>query len=100
LVLDIGKDIRSLSDFKRHTSEFLEQMRGSGRPVVLTINGKAELVVQDALSYQELVDRVDELGALEGIKRGLGDIAAGRVTPLRRFEKDFRKKRGLPSRPR
>ena len=97
LVLDISKDIHSLSDFKRNTSEFLEQMRGSGHPVVLTINGKAELVVQDALSYQKLLDRVDELEALEGIKRGLADVEAGRVMPLRQFESEFREKRGLPS---
>lgn len=99
-MLDISKDIRSLSDFKRNTSEFLDQMRGSGRPVVLTVNGKAELVVQDALSYQKLLDRVDELEALEGIQRGLADVEAGRVTPLRQFEKEFREKRGLPGRSR
>jgi prevent-host-death family protein len=99
-MLDIAKDIHSLSEFKRNTSEFLDQMRGSGHPVVLTINGKAELVVQDAASYQKLLDRVDELEALEGIKRGLSDIEAGRVTPLRKFEREFRKARGLPSRPR
>lgn len=99
-MLDISKDIHSLSDFKRNTSEFLDQMRGSGHPVVLTINGKAELVVQDALSYQKLLDRVDELEALEGIKRGLADVEAGRVMALRQFEKEFRTKRALPSRSR
>ena len=91
----ISIDIHSLSDFKRNTGEFLERMRKSGHPVVLTINGKAELVVQDALSYQKLLDRVDELEALEGIKRGLADVEAGRVTPLKQFEKEFREKRGL-----
>ena len=99
-MLDISKDIHSLSDFKRNTSEFLDQMRGSGHPVVLTINGKAEIVVQDAASYQKLLDRMDQLEALEGIKRGLADVEAGRVTPLRKFEKEFRSKRGLHSRPR
>src|ERR1039457_1439719 len=99
-MLDIGKDIHSLSDFKRNTSEFLEQMRGSGHPIVLTINGKAELVVQDANSYQKLLDRVDEMDALEGIKRGLADVEAGRLTPLKKFEKEFRSKHGLQSRPR
>jgi predicted transcriptional regulator len=53
---------------------------------VFTINGKAELVVQEAASYLTLLDRVDELEALEGIKRGLADVADGRVTPLREFE--------------
>jgi PHD/YefM family antitoxin component YafN of YafNO toxin-antitoxin module len=95
-MLDIGKDIRSLSDFKRHTCEFLEQIRVSGDPLVLTINGKAELIVQDAASYQKLLRRVDELETLQGIKRGVADVEAGRVTPLREFEKEFRRNRGLP----
>lgn len=99
-MLDISKDIHSLSDFKRKTGELLEQMRGSGHPLVLTINGKAEIVVQDATSYQRLLERIYELEALEGIKRGLADVAAGRVTPLREFESEFRAKRGLPSPPR
>jgi len=38
-------------------------MRESGHPVVLTINGKAEIVVQDAASYQRLLDELDELQA-------------------------------------
>ena len=98
-MLDIGKDIHSLSDFKRKTSAFLERMRDSGHPVVLTINGKAELVVQDAASYQRLLDRVDETEALAGIKRGLAGVKAGRVTPRKEFEKEFRKKHGVSSRP-
>ena len=99
-MLDISNDIHSLSKFKRNTSEFLEQMRGNGHPLVLTINGKAELVVQDAASYQKLLDRVDELEAIEGIRRGLADVEAGRVTPLREFEKQFRTKHGIPRRAR
>jgi prevent-host-death family protein len=98
-MLDIGKDIHSLSDFKRKTSKFLDRMRDSGHPVVLTINGKAELVVQDAASYQRLLDRLDETEALAGIKRGLADVKAGRVTPLKEFEKEFRKKHGVSRRP-
>jgi prevent-host-death family protein len=97
-MLDIGKDIHSLSDFKRKTTEFLEQMRDSGHPLVLTINGKAEMVVQDAASYQRLLDRVDELEAMEGIQRGLADVQAGRTTSLRSFEKAFRRKHALPDR--
>ena len=98
--LDISKDIHSLSDFKRNTSEFLSQMRESGHPVVLTINGKAELVVQDAAAYQSLLDHLDELETLEGIKRGLASVAKGQVVALEEFEKKFRKKHGLPRRPR
>src|ERR1017187_2237801 len=98
--LDISKDIHSLSDFKRNSREFLEQMRETGNPVVLTINGKAEVVVQDAASYQKLLNYIDEMEALEGTKRGLADVEAGRGTPIEKFEKDFRKRHGIPRRSR
>ena len=98
--IDVSKDIHSLSDFKRKTTEFVAQMRVSGHPVVLTINGKAELVVLNATTYQGLVNQIDELEALEGIKRGLADVDAGLVTPLEDFEREFRKKHGLARRPR
>ena len=47
-MLDLANDIRSLSDFKRNTVDLLDRLRKTGHPLVLTINGKAELVVQDA----------------------------------------------------
>ena len=96
--ISISKDIHSLSDFKRKTPELLDQMRESGRPVVLTINGKAEIVVQDAASYQRLLDHMEEIETLAGIKRGLADVKAGRTTPLEKFEKEFRRKHGLQRR--
>ncbi len=70
-MLDLANDIRSLSDFKRNTLELLERLRETGHPLVLTINGKAELVVQDAEAYQALLDRVE---TIEGIQRGLADV--------------------------
>ena len=50
-MLDLANDIRSLSDFKRNTTDLLDRLRTTGHPLVLTINGKAELVVQDAEAH-------------------------------------------------
>jgi len=55
-MFDLSEDIHSLTDFKRQTLEFLERLRSTGRPVVLTVNGRAELVVQSVSSYQSLLD--------------------------------------------
>jgi prevent-host-death family protein len=63
--------IHSLSTFKRETAKLVRQMKKTKAPVVLTVNGKAELVVQDAESYQELLEAKDRMEAIEGIKRGL-----------------------------
>ena len=92
-MLDIANDIRSLSDFKRNTSELLERLKSTGSPLVLTINGKAEIVVQDAAAYQELVDRLE---SIEGIRRGLGDVKAGRTKPAREVFDRLRRKHGIP----
>jgi len=72
----LANDIRSLSDFKRTTAELLGRLRKTGYWLVVTINGKAELVVQDAAAYQALSDRVE---AIEGIQRGLADVKGGRT---------------------
>ena len=57
-MLNIRTDILPLTDFKRRTNEFVEQLRETGRPLVLTINGKPEIVVLDASAYQEIQDRL------------------------------------------
>ena len=95
-MIDISKDIRSLSDFKRNTTEFVREMKESGKPIVLTVNGRSELVVQDATSYQKLLELVDRLEAIEGIKRGLEDADARRGQPLEEAAEEIRQKLGLP----
>jgi PHD/YefM family antitoxin component YafN of YafNO toxin-antitoxin module len=94
-MIDLSKDIDSLSNFKRKTPDFLQRMRKSGRPVVLTINGKAELIVQDAASYQQLLELVDRLEAVKGIQRGLEDMAQGKSKPIAKIRQEKKKKYGL-----
>jgi prevent-host-death family protein len=58
-MLDITRDINSLSNFKRNTSEFMQQLKETGAPIVLTVNGMSEIVVQSVEAYQKLLDRID-----------------------------------------
>ncbi len=90
--LDLSKDIRSLTDFKRRTTSLVKRMKKTGHPVVLTVNGKAELVVQDAESYQKLLERIDRVEAVEGIRKGLADVQHGRTRPFRAALDDLRRK--------
>lgn len=92
-MLDLANDIRSLSDFKRNTVDLLDRIRKTGNPMVLTINGKAELVVQDAEAYQALLDRVE---TLEGIRRGVADVKAGRTKPAQQVFARLHRKHGVP----
>jgi prevent-host-death family protein len=92
-MLDIANDIRSLSDFKRNTSELLDRLKKTGNPLVLTINGRAEVVVQDAEAYQELLDRIE---TVEDLQQGLADVKAGRTKPAREVFNRVRRKHGIP----
>lgn len=75
-MLDL-RDIHSLSEFQRNTKEFLVRMKQNRGPVVLTVNGKAEVVVQNAESYQEMLDRLERAEALAAIRRGIQDFENG-----------------------
>jgi PHD/YefM family antitoxin component YafN of YafNO toxin-antitoxin module len=93
--MNLSRDIHSLTDFKKNTPAFLKQLKETGAPVVLTINGKAELVVQDAASYQKLLDVAEEAQVVEGIRRGLEDVKAGRTISLDEFKEHVRKTHGI-----
>lgn len=80
-MLDLNRDINSLSNFKRNTPEFLRQSKESGHPVVLTINGKAELVVQDPASYQKLIELADRAERMEALQASIAEMREGKVVP-------------------
>jgi prevent-host-death family protein len=94
-VLDITKDIQSLTTFRRQSGDFMKQLKKSKRPVVLTVNGKAAAVVQDAEAYQRLLDIAAMADEEEGIRQGLEDVKAGRTRPAREFFAEFEAKHGL-----
>jgi hypothetical protein len=87
------EDIRSLTDFQRNTKTHLKRLKNTGRPEVLTVNGKAELIVQDAAAFEEMID------AIRGIQRGLDEMAAGKGEPARKVLDRIRAKYKIPRSP-
>lgn len=84
------EDIRSLTDFQRNTKKHLKRLKETGRPEVLTVNGKAELIVQNAAAYEETLD------AIRGIQRGLEGMKAGTGKPARKALEEIRIKHKIP----
>ena len=70
-------------------------MKQTGEPIVLTVNGKAEVVVQDAKSYQQLLEKIERLEAIAGIKQGLADIESGETRPVAEFMQEMQDKHGI-----
>jgi len=94
-MLDITKDIQSLTTFRRRSGDFMKQLKKSKRPVVLTVNGKAAAVVQDADAYQHLLDIAARADAEEGIRQGLENAKEGKLRPARQFFDDFEAAHGI-----
>ncbi len=95
-MLDISSDIKPLSSFKRDSVTLIGQLKHTGRPVVLTINGKAEVVIQDAKSYQRLLELVDRAEAVVGIRKGLASMGRGEGIPAEKAFERLRKKHNIP----
>ena len=95
-MFDITRDIQSLTTFRRCSGDFMKQLKKTKRPVVLTVNGKAAAVVQDAEAYQRLLDIAARADAEEGIRQGLDDVAHSRTRPAREVFDEIRRKHAIP----
>jgi prevent-host-death family protein len=88
---DVNGDMNSLSNFKRNTSEFLRRLKETGHPIVLTVNGKAELVIQDTASYQKLVELAHRAEDLEITRRAVAEMKAGMGRPAAEMLADMQR---------
>ena len=96
IMFDIKKDIQAMTTFRRNPGKFMKYLKKTKKPLVLTINGKAEALVQDAEAYQRLLDIAAQADALEGIRQGVEDIEKGRVRPAREALEMFRRNHAIP----
>jgi len=76
--MDYGKQRRhmmeltqscSFSDFQRAPRKHVQRLKKSGKPEVLTLNGHAEVVIQSAKGYQQLLERADLLDSVKILRR-------------------------------
>jgi hypothetical protein len=81
---------RSLTDFQRNTKSHLKRLEATGRPEILTVNGKAGLIVQNAAAYADMID------AIRGIQRGLDSMSASQGEPARKVLDRIRAKHKIP----
>jgi len=88
MAFSITEDIRSITDLKRNTNSILKQINKTKRPVVLTVNGKAEVVLIDAKEYEKITGAFNLLKLLVPAEE---DMNTGRYKEARRFFKEFRR---------
>jgi prevent-host-death family protein len=98
-MIDLSRDIQSLADFRRKTSEFVKQLKETGSPVVLTVNGKPELVVQDAAAYQRLLELLEQSETVAVLRERLAAARQGQGRPVEEFFDELERKYGIAPEP-
>lgn len=89
------REMRSVTEFQRNMKEYVERLRKKKTPLVLTLNGRALLVVQDAESYQALLERLDRIETVDAIKEGVDEFTRGKGLPARKALEKLRIKHGV-----
>jgi len=89
------RDIHSLTDFLRNHKAHVTRLKETQAPEVLTVNGKAEVVVQDVASYQLMLDRLHHMETLAVIQAGMASGERGELKPAAQVLDEMRAKYGL-----
>lgn len=79
----VVKEIHPLTDFLRHHRAHLERLKTNHALEVLTVNGKAEIVVIDFESFQQMVIRLNEMETIEAIREGMEAVGRGEMKTAR-----------------
>ena len=87
-----SEDIRSVTDLKRHTRDILDQLHATGRPIILTVNGRADSVLLDVKVYEKHL-RAGNLAKL--LAPAEQDVEHGRTRSTREFVKEFKSARKI-----
>lgn len=85
--VSIMEDIKSVSDLKKKTNAIFKQMHRTGRPIVVTVNGKPDAVLLDVGIFEKKLKALN-LGAL--LAQAELDVKKGHVRQARDFLKEFK----------
>lgn len=70
------RDIQPVTEFRANAAQFIEQVRETGEPVILTQHGRSAAVLLDVDAYETMMD---ELELLRDVRQAEDDVAAGKV---------------------
>jgi prevent-host-death family protein len=89
----------TLSHFAQHAGEVAARVKETGRPVVLTVDGKEELVVMDIRAFRQVLEELlgdeDEAEMRAFLDRSIAADDAGDVVPAFEALDELARRHGL-----
>ena len=89
------RESHPLTDFLRNHKAHVTRLKETHAPEVLTANGKAEIVIQDAQSYQRMIERLQHMETVAAIQEGMPSVERGELKPATQVLDEMRAKYGL-----
>ena len=89
------REVRSVTEFQQNINEYVDRLKEKKTPLVLTVDGRAEPIVQDADSYQEILDRLERAETIAAIRTGIEQFDRGEGIALDKAENRLRTKHGF-----
>ena len=87
--------IDSITNFQKHAKDFVTRLEKTKEPLVLTVNGKAKLVLRDAEAYQSMLDELEHSRFIEAVRQGLRESEQGRGRSAEEVFAEMKVKYGL-----
>ncbi len=88
-------DIHSLTDFTRNAKAYIQHVKTTQSPMALTINGDAEVIIQDVASYQSMVDELAHRRFISAMRESEVAVNAGQTEDLDVAFAEIRSELGL-----
>ena len=88
-------NIHSLTDFNRNSKEYIQRLKNTGLPEVLTVNGQAEVVVQSAAAYQKLLEHAELVETFPILRQSIAEAKRGEGRPAREVLRELAVKAGI-----
>ncbi|MBS1718575.1 MAG: type II toxin-antitoxin system Phd/YefM family antitoxin [Armatimonadetes bacterium] len=84
-------NIHSVTDFTRNAKTYIQIIRETKSPMALTVNGDAQVVVQDAETFQKMVDELDRVRFIAAMRESERAVQAGEVQGVEEACADIKK---------
>ena len=72
--MKITRDIQTVSEFKQNASKLVKQIQQTKQPIILTVNGKPAVVLQDVATYEAMADKLEYQLTMKALDEALADF--------------------------
>jgi antitoxin YefM len=71
--IQLDEDIQPLSEFRANVTSFIDKVRKTKRPVVITQRGKSSAILMDVSEYESLIQKLELLTDIQIAEKQIAD---------------------------